>query len=322
MLKRLILIVVFICSFLNAFCWGFFGHQRINNYAIFLLPPEMISFYKANLDFIVEHSIDPDKRRYAIAAEGPRHYLDLDHYGDYPYDSLPHNWNDAVAKYTEDSLNAHGIGPWWVVGMQAKLTKAFKENDKLRILKYSAELGHYVADLHVPLHASSNHNGQSTGQNGIHGFWESRIPELFADKDWDFFIGKAEFIQKPSEYIWNRILESGKASDTVLKYEAALTKQFPEDKKYAFEVRNGKQIRQYSTAFTTAYNNQLNDMVQRRMRLAIFSVASFWYTAWVNAGQPNLSKLQNQNISEADIKEMEELDLLWKQGKAKGRVCD
>jgi hypothetical protein len=118
------------------------------------------------------------------------------------------------------------------------------------------------------------------------------------------------------------MLESGKASDSVLKMEAALTKKYPTDQKYAYENRNGKLIRQYSTAFSAAYNTMMNDMVERRMRQAIYSVASFWYTAWVNAGQPNLSKLQNNPLTEAEIKEMEALDAQWKVGKPKGRICD
>ncbi len=282
----------------------------------------MISFYKANIDYIVEHAVDPDKRRYAIPEEAPRHYLDLDHYGVYPYPELPHNWYDAVNRYGEDTLNAHGVGPWWVITMQARLTTAFKEKDKLKILKYSAEIGHYIADLHVPLHASSNHNGQHTGQQGIHGFWESRLPELFADASWDFFIGKAEYIPKPDVYIWNRMLESGAASDTVLKYEAALTKTYPTDQKYAYENRNGITLRQYSTGYSTAYDASMKGMVERRMRLSIYSVASFWYTAWVNAGQPNLATLGNATLSAAELKELELLDAQWKAGKPKGRICD
>ena len=321
-MKKAIVLLFLIALQLKAFCWGFFAHKKINNYAIYLLPPEMLSFYKTNIDFITEHAIDPDKRRYAIPEEAPRHYLDLDHYGAYPYEKLPHNWYDAVNQYGEDTLNAHGIGPWWVVVMETKLTNAFKEKNKIKILKYSAEIGHYIADLHVPLHASNNHNGQFTGQNGIHGFWESRIPELFADNKWDFFIGKAEFIPKPSDYIWNRMLESGAASDTVLKYEAALNKKFPSDKKYAFEKRNGITIRQYSTGYSSAYDALLNGMVERRMRLAIYSVASFWYTAWVNAGQPDLKSLNNTTLSDEDIKEFETLDNQWKNGKSKGRICD
>ncbi len=67
--------------------------------------------------------------------------------------------------------------------MLARLTTAFKNKDPAKILKLSAELGHYIADFHVPLHASSNHNGQYTNQKGIHGFWESRIPELLAQPE-------------------------------------------------------------------------------------------------------------------------------------------
>jgi hypothetical protein len=63
------------CSFpLPAHSWGFFGHQKINYYAVFLLPPELLILYKPNIGFIEEHATDPDKRRYAIPEEGPRHY--------------------------------------------------------------------------------------------------------------------------------------------------------------------------------------------------------------------------------------------------------
>ncbi len=274
-MRRFKILVCLICLAVLNITWGFFGHQKINQYSIYLLPPEMIAFYKANMDFIVLHSLDPDKRRYAVPAEAPRHYLDLDHYGAYPYDSLPRNWKDAVAKYGEDTLNAHGIGPWWVVSMQYKLTDAFKAKNKLQILKYSAEIGHYIADLHVPLHASSNHNGQHSGQHGIHGFWESRLPELFADAEYDFFIGQAEFISKPHEYIWNRMLESGKASDSVLKFEAILNSKFPSDQKYAYEAKGNTNIRTYSPGYSAAYQTMLDGMVERRMRQAVFSVASF-----------------------------------------------
>jgi hypothetical protein len=307
-----IFILLLLCINLQAYCWGFFAHQKINYYAVFLLPPQMMVLYKPNISFIASHSVDPDKRRYAVPEEGPRHYIDIDHYGKYPFDSLPKRWNDAVLKYSEDSLNNYGIVPWHIQNMLARLTNAFKEKDFSKILKNSAEIGHYISDAHVPLHASSNHNGQLTNQKGIHGFWESRIPELLAEKEFDFFIGKAEYIKNPSDYIWKRIVESAKAADTVLLYEKILSKQFGADKKYAFENKNGIATRQYSSAFTIAYNKKLDGMVERRMRLSIFSVASFWYTAWVNAGQPNLKELVNQTFTEADKKEFELLNNKWK----------
>ena len=304
---------------LPSFCWGFYAHKKINYYAVFLLPPEMMALYKPQLDFLTEHAVDPDKRRYAIPEEAPRHYIDIDHYGQYPYDSLPRKWNDAVGKYTADSLNKYGIVPWWLQTMLGRLTTAFKEKNQAKILKYSAEIGHYIADSHVPLHANSNHNGQYSGQKGIHGFWESRIPELLAEKEWDFFIGKAEYIKNPADFIWKRVLESAAASDTVLRFEKELTKQFPGDQKFSFEERNGIIIRQYSAAFTKAYDGMMKGMVERRMKQSIFAVASFWYTAWVNAGQPDLAQLNQKQFSAEDLTEFENLNNAWKNAPVKGR---
>ena len=312
--QSLLLLFVLLLPTQQLFCWGFYAHQKINYYAVFLLPPEMIVLYKPNISFLSEHAIDPDKRRYAVPDEGPRHYIDIDHYGVYPYIGLPRKWKDAVEKFGEDSLKQHGIVPWHVQTMLYRLTDAFKEKNFSLIMKCSAEIGHYISDAHVPLHASSNHNGQLTNQKGIHGFWESRVPELLAEKEFDFFIGKAEYIQTPGDFIWRRVLESAAAVDTVLTYERELTKKFPDDKKYAFETRNGKTIRQYSSAFTIAYNKMLDGMIERRMQQSIYAIASFWYTAWVNAGQPDLKPLVSQKFSEADIKEFENLNKQWSAG--------
>ncbi|MEO8765929.1 MAG: zinc dependent phospholipase C family protein [Ginsengibacter sp.] len=303
----------------ECYCWGFFAHKKINYYAVFLLPPQMLLLYKPNIEFLSEHATDPDKRRYAIAAEGARHYIDIDHYGKYPYSALPHNWKEAVAKFGGDSLAAHGIVPWHIQIMLNRLTIAFREKDFSSIMKNSAEIGHYIADSHVPLHASSNHNGQLTNQKGIHGFWESRIPELLADNQFDFYIGKAAYIKDPAVFAWNRVLESGRESDSVLAFEKELSGGFPADKKYAFENRNNVTIRQYSAGYTIAYNNKLNGMVERRMRQSIFAVASFWYTAWINAGQPDLSGLASQTFSVSDLRSFEELNEKWQSGKINGR---
>lgn len=275
--------------------------------------------YKPAADFITDHAVDPDKRRYVLLQEGARHFIDIDHYGKYPYRELPHAWKDAVAKFSEDSLKAHGIGPWWVPVMLQRLTDAFKERDQAKILKLSAETGHYIADLHVPLHASGNHDGQLTGQKGIHGFWESRVPELLADKEWDFFIGKAAYLKDPADFIWRRVLESGAAADTVLRYEKELDRSFPKDQKFSFEERNGVIIRQYSSAYSKKYNEKLQGMIERRMRQSIYAVASCWYTAWVNAGQPDLTKLINKEFSAGDQKEFEELNRVWRDSPVDGR---
>ncbi len=303
----------------SSYSWGFYGHRLINYHAVFLLPPEMLVLYKPNISFLEEHAVDPDKRRYAMPEEGPRHYIDVDHYGSYPYNELPRKWVDAAVRYTPDSLMKYGIIPWWLQTMLYRLTRAFTQKNQALILKYSAEIGHYLGDAHVPLHATRNHNGQYTGQRGIHGFWESRIPELLAAKEWDFFIGKAIYINNPADFIWSRVLESAAAADTVLQVEKKLSKQFPADQKFSFEERNGLLIRQYSSSFSRAYDQQLKGMIERRMRQSIFAIASFWYTAWVNAGQPDLTRLSNQTFTAEETKEFERLNKAWQNANIKGR---
>jgi hypothetical protein len=298
--------------------WGFWAHKRINRIAVFTLPPQMISFYKEHIEFITEHAVDPDKRRYSDPKEAPHHYIDLDHYGVYPFDSVPRRWNDAVAQFTEDTLNKHGVVPWHVLLVQHQLTEAFREKKQWKILQYSADLGHYIGDAHVPLHCTKNYNGQLTNQTGIHGFWESRVPELFGE-DYDYFVGKAEYLDRPSEKIWKVVLESSLAVDSVLGFERQLTVEMGADRKYTFEQRGNVTVRTYSKEFSAAYQQKLNNMQERRMREAIITIGSFWYTAWVNAGKPNLGELKDEPISEEDQQYLESLDKSWREGKIIGR---
>ncbi|MEJ7767157.1 MAG: zinc dependent phospholipase C family protein [Chitinophagaceae bacterium] len=321
-MKKTLLAVIMLLLYDHCFCWGFFAHRKINYYAVFLLPPQMMVLYKPHIEFLSEHAVDPDKRRYILPQEGPRHYIDIDRYGNFPFSNLPRKWNDAVARFGDDSLSSNGIVPWWTQIMLQRLTDAFKDKNESRILKLSAEIGHYIGDAHVPLHACHNHNGQFTGQKGIHGFWESRVPELLADKEFDFFIGKAAYLPDPAKFIWERVLESAAASDTVLLFEKTLSDSFRPDQKFAFEAQRKTTVRQYSAAFTIAYNKKLKGMVERRMRQSVYAIASFWYTAWVNAGQPDLKKLTGKEVSIDDTREYEALNKHWRTDSLKGKSCE
>lgn len=264
--------------------------------AVFALPSEMIGFYKENLEYLKDHSVDPDKRRYAVEGEAPKHYIDIDHYAPYeanPFDSMPRLWNNAKEKYSEDTLMAYGIVPWHVNSMCTWLTKAFQEGDPNKVLYLSAEIGHYIADAHVPLHTTENYNGQLSNQKGIHGLWESRIPELDA-MNYDFLVGKAEYYDRPLDNVWDVIELSHSYLDSVFIIEKDLTLKFPSDQKYVFENRGQSLVKVYSREFALEYSKRMNDMVEERMRAAILSIASYWYTAWVNAGQPNLDSFDNK----------------------------
>jgi hypothetical protein len=280
--------------------WGFYAHSLINRMAVFSLPPELIGLYKSEIQFITEKAVNPDRRRYAVEGEAEKHYIDLDHYGDSALIILPIYWNDALEKFSEDSLRQNGIGPWSAYLTFISLTKAFESKNKAAILRLSADLGHYLGDLNVPLHTTKNYNGQLTGQNGIHGFWESRIPELQA-ADYPLWVGKAEYVERPQQAIWDAVANAHSQVDSVLLVELELTLAFPEDQKYSYEERNGLTVRVYSREFTEAYAIALDGQVQRQMKRSIKMISDFWYTAWINAGQPDLSKLSDGAIEEEKL---------------------
>ena len=62
-------------------CMGFWAHRRINEMACYLLPEAMFGFYKANISYITEHATDPDLPAIVTPREAPRHFIDLDRYG-------------------------------------------------------------------------------------------------------------------------------------------------------------------------------------------------------------------------------------------------
>lgn len=385
--------------------WGFFGHRRINRLAVFCLPPAMTPFFKKNLEYLTEHAVDPDKRRYATRHEAPRHFIDLDRYGAYPFPELPRSWNEALARYVEimavttagdtlvaigpevvtwtdtrlvpaadsvgllppagiarkeyqaffdqhvlpryyedspeidatalqqvltsrepiakayfvDHFSEHGIAPYNLLQVYRRLTEAFYTRNATAILRLCAEIGHYVGDAHVPLHTTSNYNGQLTDQVGIHGFWESRIPELFADAEYDFLVGGAAYINDPKSYFWQIVLDSHLLVDSVLLVEKRLSKTFPPDQQYCYEDRLGVTIRTYCRSYAAAYQQALGGMVEKRMRQTVHSVACVWYSAWVDAGQPDLSKLVLPRNNREEIEQMKALNAALAKGRVQGR---
>ena len=304
-----LLLIVFCSS------WGFFAHYRINRLAVFTLPKAMAGFYRANIEYLTEHAVSADKRRYVDSTEAPHHYLNADHYGKHPFSAIPQNWDDAVRKYSADTLDKNGTLPWTIQYQYYKLVKAFKAHDTTEILNTSANLGHYVADAHVPLHLTQNYDGQLSNQVGIHALWESRIPELFGDK-YNYYIGKARYIDDPLKEAFKICRTSFKSVDSVLRLERVLSKTYPPDKKYE-QVKHGrKMVQDYSVDYSRAYQQMLHGRVERRMRSAILSVGSFWYSAWVDAGQPDLDKLIKQPLAGDEKKKIQQEAALFKAGKA------
>ncbi len=265
--------------------WGFDAHKQINRYAVYTLPAPLFYYFRPHVGWLEAHAPDPDARRYAVAEEGARHYIDLEFYG--CVDSVPLLEDAAVARYSADSLKSWGHVPWHLQRLYRALVQAFRSRDHERILQLAAETGHYLADAHVPLHTTANYNGQFSGQKGIHAWFETRSPALLTTER-DFLLGSATYCNNITDLIWNAVKESNRALDSVFYADEESKKRIASDAWFSLEMRKGKLEKQYSEALTREFNRLLGDLVVRRMRQATLAVGRFWLSAWVDAGQPPL----------------------------------
>jgi hypothetical protein len=190
-----------------------------------------------------------------------------------------------------DRLSASGILPYHLQRVQRQLTEAFIQKNKPRILKLAAEMGHYLSDAHVPLHTTQNYDGQLTKQIGIHAFWESRLPELFTEAQYDFFVGKATYIENTRAFFWQVVEKSHSLVPRVLAIERDISQLFTDDKKFCLNTVGSVVKTLQCPEYAAAYHQRLDGMVEAQMQAAVAALGSAWYTAWVDAGQPDLTKL-------------------------------
>jgi hypothetical protein len=312
----------------SAYAWGVWGHNHINKGAIMALPKEMGMFFYNHADFIVQESTVPDLRKYTLGdkAEGCRHYINLEMYDYTGCSGMPISLKDAVKKYSVDSLNKYGELPWYIQEMMDLLTEAFRKKRKTEILLLAADLGHYIGDAHMPLHTTVNHNGQLTGQQGIHAFWEAQLPELFG-KNYNLYVAPATCVRDIRLATWAIIDSSHRLADVLLNKELGMRTDNPIDKQYDVDA-SGKPVKnifgqpKHAYEYAHVYHELLDGMVERQMRSAISYTAAFWYTAWVNAGKPDLSDLDPENVT-AKSKSFYKQDMkAWRSGKVKGCASD
>jgi hypothetical protein len=302
------------------FAWGAWGHKHINHAAVFALPDAMQKFYYNHIDFITESSVVPDLRRGILndKTEGPKHFIDIEDFGNIPITSFPKTTGEAYTKYDSTFLNKTGYLPWHIQNLMEKLTQAFKKRNKSEILFISAEVGHYVGDAHMPLHTASNFNGQLTNQKGVHALWESQIPEMFGNS-YNFKTEFARYISNIPTETWNIIMHTHSLEDSLLSAEKQTRAQSDKDQMYKKDA-SGNIVLSYSqpvfsNEYARQFNNAMNGMVEMQLRLSIQDVANYWYTAWVDAGSPELLSLDDENLTKQNHKNYKIEYKAWNKGK-------
>ena len=258
-----------------ASAWGYDVHKFIMQRAIPLLPAEIRPFFNKFQTTIVEHAIDPDTwRTVGWEAETPRHFVDMDAYGAYPFKELPHGYEQAVQKYGREFVERNGTLPWRTEEIYKKLVEAFtqkapyaRENIKL----FSSVIAHYTADAHVPFHAALNYDGQLTGQWGIHSRFES---ELFGRFKSTLQLRPRAVVPvaSPREFMFDSLLASFTLVQPVLDADKAAVQ--------------GREL--YDDAYFAAFFGKVKPILEKRISDSIADVASLITAAWAEAGRPPL----------------------------------
>ena len=287
----------------TAGAWGFFGHRTITQVAVYELPSSLQAFYYRHMADLVRQSTAPDERRNDDPTEAPKHFIDIDHYSESnPFGKVPRQYDKAVEKFSADTLKKYGTVPWVVLEVKDNLTEAFRQRDTANIIKYSAELSHYVGDAFVPLHTTINYDGQLTDQKGLHSLWESQLPEKYIN-DYKLVGEPAKYVKDPLGAIWDVLAQSygflGETFDRATKIE----KVMKPDVRFTFSHRYGKTSRRYSDAFAAEYEKAVGGMVNFRLKGAPTLVSSLWLTAWQDAGKPDLNALMTPSKPTKDEKE-------------------
>jgi hypothetical protein len=260
--------------------WGFAGHKMIVDRAIDLLPQEIRPFFQKVRTTVVEHAIDPDTyRTVGFTDETPRHFLDMDAYGPFPFTDLPHDYTEAVAKRGLDFVVKNGTLPWRAEEMANRLRDAFRQlaspnpqpwaRDDITL--FTAVLAHYVGDAFQPFHACVNYDGQLTNQQGIHARFESELFDRNRDK---LRIAPAAVAPVPiaRELVFATLADSFTSVEPILAADRS-----------AVIGRTA-----YDDGYFARMWEQTGPIMEKRLSGAVTAVASIITQSWTDAGKPPL----------------------------------
>jgi hypothetical protein len=261
-------LLILLCS------WGEKGHQIINGSAPKFFHGRL-NRYKGWSAILSEHGSDPDNRRRTDPYEGIRHYIDMDAYADFVQNQkIVEGKEEAFNKYGMDFVKKNGTLPWVTDSTYQVLVKQFKAKDWKKVVLTAADLGHYVGDGHMPLHLTTNYDGQLTGQKNIHSRYESKMINLYIDS---ISVKRSHLhkVRNVSRYIFDYMYYNYQFKDSLLHADSLAYKK----------ARNGYSYDYYPTLW--AHTKGFTDMM---IEDSSKSLAELIRTAWIKAGRPRIPR--------------------------------
>lgn len=250
--------------------WGERGHRLAAARALAALPAPLRPWYQGREANLSEASVAPDAWRSHDRKEGPRHYLNTELYGR-PED-IPHDPAEALARVGGATFSKAGTVPWVIQDRFRDLVAAFRSGDPSKVVEVSGWLSHYVADLHVPLHTTSNHDGQLSDQRGLHSRWESGLVERYLEEA-SIRPGEAkavDVLQSPWQWLAGSFARVPKLLADDLEATRGETREQP----------------QRSVGYWRNFWALQGPVVESQLTQASQHMADLWYSAWIEAGRP------------------------------------
>lgn len=241
------------------------------------------------VDFLRDHASDADTRKGGDPTESPKHYIDIDNYPLFMTTGrIPQTLDSVNTLYGAKAVLDNGILPWATKATFDSLRECFVRRDYTRAKVFAADLGHYVADGHMPLHITKYYNGMFPPvQEGIHSRYESTMIGTYISQI--SYTGEdISEISDVNQYIFDYLytnytfVDSVYAADTYAKTLGATS----------------------SSAYKAALWNRTRSFTIPLFKNASHALAELIYTAWVQAGSPSLL---NPTSIDTDVKGSEML---------------
>ena len=255
---------------LAAGAWSGVQHIQINKAAGRNVPDDMAAFRDFSRPMALP-GIYPDLWKESDLDEGPRHYFEPDR--------LPPDTD--IRALSPVQLEAFlqmdvipgeiGVAPWTIIELLAQMTDALRTNNWTWAAQCGGAMGHYVADVHMPLHCTRNFNGQETWQVGVHSRIEGDMTKAFFRAD-NIRPGPAVHLADPFREIMGWIEKSAALAPVLLRADLI-----------AKRSANG---RIDSETYYLRLWELTGAHVAEQISDATTHLSSLWYTAWVNAGKP------------------------------------
>ena len=222
---------------------------------------------------VVQQTMGPDYRKDQDPEEPSRHFIDLELYGEFPLFHFDLDYEQLVGRLGEETVEKNGILLWAVQRTFDHLVDSFQRQDLEQALLYSADLSHYVGDLHQPFHTTENFDGQLSGQLGIHSRFESDLVNLYLQQV-PFSKAAPTDLGPVMRQLHAVAVESYQWVDPILQAEESIVSELGMDRK------------QYPDQYFKRLFDEVGGVLGDRLNQAAYRVGSLWWMAWEKAGHP------------------------------------